>query len=413
MTYIKSFLITLFFVFFAACSDSKPDKLISSFSNDLNGGTTLATSRVSQMNVYANYDDGESQNITDTLLWSSSDETVATVVNGLIQTFAKVGSVDVTYKTKEKASDGSYFYENSVSFDVKELTLTDITLSQTALSLSVGATKSVTAEGTFEDPISSTTSTQDLTQDCNWSSADVNVSSVSNGVIKGVNEGNTTITASDSNISASLPVEVTKTNYVSLSIYTQENSFNVEQTIELQARALTDNGDTIILQSSEVTWVSSDTSYVTMSQNIATAKAKGDSTITATLVEDTSFSATQLLSVEKDEYLRLFKGDEEVGYPYVASETNATLSTTLGTFTLRAVGMDFTINSIYVRDFSGIDIGSGATYFEGLSVLTLLSADDNVTFELRQDGFQTNLHYFFDVNDSARSSFSQKYEQID
>lgn len=406
-SYVVGLLFILFQIFTLSCSDSKPERLISSFTDDINS-TTLATDRVSQMNVYANYDDGVRQNITDTLLWSSSDESIASVNNGLIETYKTTADVTISYETKERASDGSAFYKKSILFSVKELQLTKITLSSTTILLSVGASKQISATGTFEDNITSTTTSQDLTQDCNWSSADINISSVSSGLVRGIGEGNTTITATDSNISAVLAVEVKKTEYSSISIYTQESEFDVEQSITLEARATTEQGERVILESSALTWTSSDAS-VSVDENIATARSKGSATITATLKEDSSLDATQVLTVNRDRYVRLFKSGVEVEFPYVSNETDASLSETLGTFTLRAVGEGVTIRALHVKDFSGNDM-NGLAYFDNLFVDEFIQADTNRTFELKQSGVES-VEYYFDINVS--NSFKQTYERVD
>lgn len=414
MTYIKSFLITLFLVFFVACSDSKPDKLISSFSNDLNGSTTLATGRVSQIRVYANYDDGSKEEFTDSLVWSSSDETVATVSSGLVQTYSVVGNVDITYKTATKNDDGSALYENTVSLSVKNITLIDISFSKSTLSLVVGESSSIYAEGTFEDNITLEITTQDITSDATWSSSDDNISSVSlvdsTAIVKGIAEGNTTITANDSGVSSSLAVEVTKTTYTSVKIYSDKTTFNVDQTIELEARGTTDNGTVVMLENSDVTWVSNDTSVVTLSQNIATAVINGDATVSVN-INNTSISNQIELSVDKEHYVRLFKDEVELEFPYVAIESNSSLSETLGTFTLLAVGEDFQVGPVLVKDFNGYLKSATEAAFDGLITLDLLIKDVNKTFDLKQDGVQTQLNFTFDINDTTRSTFSQKYEE--
>jgi len=410
LIYIKSFIITLLLVFTIACSDSKPAKLVTSFSNDLNG-TTLATNRSSQIRVYANYDDGTKEEITDSLVWSSSDETIASVSSGLVQTYAINGNVDIKYETSTKSDDGSALYEKTVNMSVKNITLKAITLSKSRLSLVIGASSSVYATGTFEDNVSLEISTQDITDDAIWSSLDANISSVVAGLVKGVSEGNTTVVATDSNISASLSVSVTKTNYVSVVIYSEKTTFNVDQSIKLEARATTDDGKIVILDDSEVDFVSSQISVVTLNASTATAITNGNSTITVSIT-GTTISNSLVLSVDKEEYVRLFKDEIEVELPYVSSESNSSLGTTLGTFTLLAVGEDFETSILLVRDFDGNILLAPKAYFDGLTSLDTLYKDVNKTFYLKQNGNQKQLHFSFDINDTVKSSFSQKYEEL-
>jgi hypothetical protein len=197
--------------------------------------------------------------------------------------------------------------------------------------------------------------------------------------------------------------------YASISIYSQKSEFNVEQTLVLEARALTDKGDTVILGNNDVDWSSSNTSYVTMNGNIATAVARGIASVSVTLKQDTSFTNSTNLTVDKDKYIRLFKGTQEVAFPYSASETNTTLVTTLSTFTLRAVGESITIRTLYVKDFDGNLVSPALAYFDNLAIADTINADSNRTYYLKQNGFETKLDYYFDINTS--SSFRQTYEQ--
>ncbi len=402
-------LFTLFIVAFLtiSCSDSKPDKLIIDYSNDLNS-SILATDRASQLNVYALYDDGSKENITNALKWSTSDTNIATVTQGLILTNSNTGSVDIIYETYEKTSIGSPFYINILSITVQKLHLTDISLSVSELSLSVGTKKSITANGTFKDSTDTTVVSQDITMDCNWSSGDESISRVVFGTIEGISEGNTTITASDSNLSASAIVEVQSVNYVSISIYTLITDFNVEQTIVLEARAVTDENQTLILKANDLKWSSSDETVIEMNENIATAVVKGSAIITATLKQDRSLSASQTLNVKLDRYIRLFKEGMEVEFPYSRSESNTTLSPTLGTFTLRPVGEEITIRTLHVQDFNNNILTSA--FIDGLEVGDTINADKNRTFTLKHNGLENNLNliFYFDIN--ASSSFKQTYE---
>lgn len=413
--YLKTLLFSLFILLMTSCSDSKPDKLVSSFSNDLEGKTIFPANRVSDIKVYANYDDGTRQDVTNTLLWSSSDESIAIVENGKVTTFSNNGNFSLTYETVEESSESVPFYEETLYLEVKDLDLIKIELSPSNVQLSIGESKSVTATGTFEDTLSSQTWEWDITEDCNWSSADSNISSVDKGSIKGIQEGNTTITASDLNITSNaVVVEVKKTHYSSISIHSLKTSFNVEQTITLEVRATTDQNTTVVLNSGDnITWQSSDSTVIEMDNNIATAVAKGEAIITANFTDNGStLTDTITLTVEKDKYIRLFKGDKEVDFPYVdANISSSNFPGTLDTFTIRAVGEDITIRTLYVQDFDGEQITSTNAVFDNLSEGDTINADDNRTYNLKQYNDQTNLNFFFDID--TENSFKQTYKKSD
>ncbi len=409
---LKTILLMFMILFSVACSDSKPDKLLQSFSNDLNN-TTIPKDISIQINVFANYSDGTKVDITDTLLWSSSDDSLATVSSGLVTPQGVIGSVIISYETNEKSNDGSAIHSDSITLNILNLILQKIRLSKSAIILSVGASQNIDAIGTYDD-----NSTHTITDDCNWSSSDTNITTVDKGLVSGISEGNATIIARDGNITSenSLDVEVVKINYVSLSIYSKKTEFNVEQIIELEARATTDMNETVILDNSSVDWISDDTVSVSIDSatGIATAEAKGSAIITAKINLDASVTDTIELTVSKDEYLRFYRDGEEFEFPYVAtSEYDTTLPDTLSEFSIRAIGRDFKISDLNVTDFSGNIIDSSKAWFENLVDAEIISEDNNRTFELKHDKSSNELHYYFKIDDTFSSEFSQKYRVRD
>ncbi len=70
---LRTILFAILIFFSVACSDSKSTRLIQSYSNDLSTDTIVPTGRTLQINVFANYTDGTTMNVTDSLIWSSSD----------------------------------------------------------------------------------------------------------------------------------------------------------------------------------------------------------------------------------------------------------------------------------------------------------------------------------------------------
>ncbi len=324
-----------------------------------------------------------------------------------------IGSVEISYTTPEKLSDGSPIHTNTISLEIKDLKIKAIKLSQTTLDIYTGSSQSITATATFEND-----STLDITNDCNWTSSDSAISSVDKGLVSGISEGSATIVATDSNITSdSLAVQVTKLNITNITIQATKTEFNVEQTIELEAIATTDSGEKIILNNSDVTWQSDKDGVVSIvdATAIATAISKGSAIITATSNLDASLNDTITLDVIKDVYLRVFikDGEEieflEAGYSHTFISN---FDKILGEFSLKAVGSTFTVSELSVKDFNDEDIHHGDIGFidlsEGQEIKIL---DGKVDFQLSYDGEQEKLRYSFKIDDAEGSMFLQNYQE--
>ncbi len=407
---LRTILFVILIFFSVACSDSKSTRLIQSFSNDLNT-SIVPTGRTLQINVFANYTDGTSINITETLIWSSSDESLATVENGLVSATDSIGDVEISYETQEKLSNGSPLNTTALSLEIKNLILKEIKLSQTTLDLFVGATKNITATATFEN-----NTTIDITNDCSWSSSNTVVSSVLSGLVAGISEGDATIIATDSDVTSdSLEVKVTKITYTSLRIQATKTKFNVEQTIELKAIATIDSGGEIILNNNDVIWQSDKENIVRVDDStaIATAIAKGSAVITASLKVDTTFNDTAELDVIKDVYLRLFKEDgEEIDLIEIQTHTfNNNFNKILDEFSLKAVGDTFKVSELSVKNFDDVSIrGNDIDFIDLNDGDEIRVVDGKVYFKLSYDGNEEKLKYSFKVNDAEGSIFLQNYQ---
>ena len=399
---IKTLLLTFLALMTLSCGSTK-DRVITSYSNDISS-FTIPTSSTLQINISANYDDATQTNVNDSLVWSSSDKNV-TVVDGLVTTSSKTGKVTISYATKQKLSDGSVAHKNSFVFDVKSLTLLSVSLSSSSLSVEVGVTQTLKAYGVYDDNV-----TRDITSSSSWFSSDATVATVDLGSVTGVSKGDTNITATKEGLTTSPAVaSVTKTTYTSISLSSSKTDFNAQQTLNLTPTALTDTNESLELNASLLTWSSSDVNIVEVVDGIATAIAKGDANITATLNSDTTMSDTIELSVKKDQYMRLFKDGVEVEFPYVDINQTSTIPATLSSFTMRAIGKDITVYALLITDLSGNTLDSSQAYFKTLNNGTVVGQDTNLTFNLMSNGLQSQIHYFFKINDDFNSQFSQKY----
>ncbi|MEA1892396.1 MAG: Ig-like domain-containing protein [Campylobacterota bacterium] len=403
----------------SACSNSKSDKLIQYFSNNLTS-SNIPADRTTKVDVFAHYGDGSIQDVTNYLIWSSSDEDLATVDNGLISAKSALGDVKISYKTQEKLSSGLAVYEQTLTFEIKQLSLNSITLSPSSLSITEGDSQTIQAIGNFDDNLQ-----YDITNNCDWHSNDSAIAIVGNssdtkGAIQGVLEGNTTITATDSstNINSELNVDVNKLYYTSFSIDASKEHFNVEQTTQLHVIATTDTDQQIILDNTDLTWQSDNETVLSIDSTtaIATAKAKGTAQITVYLNKDISLEDTLTLHVIEDTYMRLFDEDDvEIEFSQAQKYSfNKDSDSTLAKFSIKAVGDDFTISELIATDFNNYPIQNSSVGFVGLSNGDEIKAGDaKTTFELIHDGNYDEIRYRFKIDDRVGSLFTQNYDADD
>ncbi|MFO0594501.1 MAG: Ig-like domain-containing protein [Myxococcaceae bacterium] len=166
------------------------------------GHTALGYSR--PMIAIGTYSDGTTQIVTNQATWTSSDDNVAFLSNapgshGLLSTVS-LGTATIT------ASIGAV--SGSTPHTVDAAVLVSLNLGSGPLSLNSGSTAQLTAIGTFSDG-----STQDLTTTVTWSSADPAVVQVSNasgseGLVSGISPGNSSVSALENGVTATLSVIV-------------------------------------------------------------------------------------------------------------------------------------------------------------------------------------------------------------
>ena len=135
------------------------------------------------------------------VVWKSSNTAAATVSDGIV-TAKKTGKAIITATT----ADGGYTASCTVTVTAKEaevVSVTGITLNQSAVSLEQGKTETLIATVMPENATN---------QSVAWSSSEASVASVQNGVVKALQAGTTVITATtaDGEYTASCEITVTE-----------------------------------------------------------------------------------------------------------------------------------------------------------------------------------------------------------
>ncbi|MGN1104526.1 MAG: Ig-like domain-containing protein, partial [Candidatus Coproplasma sp.] len=248
----------------------------------------IAVEDVSLDNTSADLKVGESLTLTATVspsnatntavTWTSSDESVATVVNGKITAVAK-GSATITVTTE----DGSKTATCSVN--VTNVAPTSIAISNAPTVMAVNDTATLTATVS-----PSNTTVKTLT----WSTSDESVATVdANGKVTALKAGNVTITATsteDASVKATCTIEVKAeiVKVTSISLNYSTATLKAGDTLQLTVTVTPDNAE-----DKTVTWSTSDSAIATVSTSgLVTVVGEGKVTITATSNSNTSATAT-------------------------------------------------------------------------------------------------------------------------
>lgn len=242
-----------------------------------------------QFTATGSFSDGSSENVTDSVTWSSSSTGVATISNA--SGSKGVASSVSTGTTTITATDATSSISDSTGLTVTGGTIVGITISPANASLPVGIFLDYSATGQFSD-----CPQRDVTKDVSWKSLDstVTISNAagSQGRASAQATGPATIVASllDANkqlVSGSTSLSVTGATLTGLDIAPKNALIGGNQTVQFTATGSFSDGSTHTL-TRQVTWASSNTQAVTISnaagsEGQATAGSSvGQSTISAT-----------------------------------------------------------------------------------------------------------------------------------
>lgn len=223
------------------------------------------------------FQDGTTQDLTGSVTWSTSDESVATISQSSGQrgltTGVAPGSVQV------RAALGSL--SGQADLTVTSATLASLTVTPVSPSVALGTTLRLTATGVFTDGTS-----QDLTTQVSWTSSAGAVGGVNSGGLFSANGvGTTRVSASRDGLSGSTEVVVSDAVLTSLVLTPANPGLALGTNQALVATGTFSDGTTQDLTSS-VTW-SSDSGSAAVSnatglQGLVSALGVGTSTISAT-----------------------------------------------------------------------------------------------------------------------------------
>ncbi len=291
-----------------------------------------------------------------TVKWTSSDPAVATVSSTGVVTAMKSGEAVITVTT----NDGGYT-DNCKVICLQRPEL--IELSDTAVTVNTGATRTLTAAVLPEDTYDKTIT---------WSSDNENIATVEDGVIKGINPGTAiiTVTATENGTTASCEVTVHQpTQKVELD--KAEVTVNNGETATLKATVYPSNAS-----NRNVTWSTSDETVATVLDGVVTARGKGTAYISVK-TEDGDLTAVCKVTVRQLPESVVFEKEE---YTVATKETtNLVWSVLPENANDKSVAFESSDTQIAVVDADGVVTGVKA----GEAVITATATDGRVKGETK------------------------------
>jgi hypothetical protein len=247
------------------------------------GGASIALGVDQQFTATGNYSDGTSPDITTSVTWASTNDSVAQISNddptrGLATSLA-AGTTTIT-----ATLDG---VTGMAGLEVTAATLDSITIAPEGPSVALGVDPQFAATGHYSDG-----STPDLTALVTWGSSDEAVAEISNadgsqGLVTTLTAGQTTISATLDGVSASTTLDVTAATLESIAVTPADPSVTLGTPQQFVATGTYSDSSSAVI-TDQVTWSSLDTGVAQISNadgshGLATTLGVGSTTITASL----------------------------------------------------------------------------------------------------------------------------------
>ncbi|MBI3605758.1 MAG: Ig-like domain-containing protein [Nitrospirae bacterium] len=243
---------------------------------------TIAAGTTQNFLATGHYSDNSTQDLTASVIWSSSDASIATISN----TAGSQGWVSGLAAGPTTITAASGGLSGSMDLTVTTAALIAISVTSSSPTIAAGTTQNFLATGHYSD-----NSTQDLTASVTWSSLDPSIAAVSNtagsqGLVSGLAAGTTDITAASGGLSGRAVLTVTPpASLVSLSVTPLKSLIALGTVQQFTAMGKYSDNSTQDLTSS-VAWSSSNAAVATISNSagspgVASAISVGTVTINA------------------------------------------------------------------------------------------------------------------------------------
>ena len=223
--------------------------------------------------VKAIFDDGSTDDISEHVLWQSSEPDVAQVIGSYTKA-ASVGQAQIQAVYQGITS-------NTSTLTVSDHQLIGLQLTPTVSELAKSTQTELTVMGEYDDGESI-----DITNKVTWQSEDPNIAFISHGHVYGTAVGNTRIyTVFDGVKSNEALIRVINPTISALHITPVQKTIPIQGSVDYQAQATFVDGDITTRQdvSHLVAWKNENKTIANLAQYHAIGLQKGDTTITANL----------------------------------------------------------------------------------------------------------------------------------
>jgi hypothetical protein len=232
---------------------------------------TIPLGTVQQFTATGTFSNNSTQDISGTVVWSTSPTSVASITTGGLATAKDVGTFTVT------ATSGAI--SGTASATVNAADLVSIAVLPANPVIAETTTQQFSATGTFTDG-----STHNLTTDVMWTSSDTTDAPIggASGLAKGMAPvASATIKATLGTISGTTTLEVTNATIVSMSVSPTGRTIAPGTELAFTATGTFSDSSTQVL-TTEATWTSSNTAVATVGAGgVATAVGPGTTNIGA------------------------------------------------------------------------------------------------------------------------------------
>jgi plastocyanin len=231
----------------------------------------IVKGQTQQFTATGNYTDSSTQDLTNSVAWSSDTPSVATINAAGLATSVTPGNAKISATLSGVTG--------STKLNVTAGILVSIAITPVNPTVNKGETEQFVATGTFSD-----SSTQDISSSVTWTTGTSSVATISaTGLASTLAQGTTSVTASLNGISGSTTLTVNPAALVSIAVGPANPSIVKGQTQQFTATGtFTDNSTQDL--TSVVTWNSATPSVATINAaGLATAIVTGTSKISASM----------------------------------------------------------------------------------------------------------------------------------
>ncbi len=232
--------------------------------------TALLLGTLQPFTATASYSDHTSQDVTDSVTWSSSDASVLSVARGGLSTALALGSVTIS------ATSGAI--TGSTTVNVQAAVLSSIKVRPVSKKIAPFTSQPFQAVGTYTDG-----STQNVTAQVSWTSSNTAVANIANGGrAKGLTPGSATITAMLNSIGGSSTLNVSNATIVSISVAPPGRTIAPDTRLTFAANGVFSDHTTQVI-TRDSAWASDTPAVATVGAGgTATAVSPGTANIAAT-----------------------------------------------------------------------------------------------------------------------------------